>query len=162
MKPGFVFEVYLQPGEFFWGDESTRIKTLLGSCIAICMWHPGKLIGGMCHSLLPSRLKAVPGKVEARYVEEAVQLFMSEIYKSATKPADYQVKVFGGSEMFNLPNHSEVVSIGKKNIEATKVILKEKGFNIHVEHTGGTGHRNLIYDLWSGDAWLRHVEKAIS
>ena len=50
-------EIFLQPGEFYFGDAATRIRTLLGSCVAITLWHPARMIGGMCHYMLPNRQK---------------------------------------------------------------------------------------------------------
>ena len=48
-------EIFLQPGDFYFGDENTRLRSLLGSCVSITMWHPTKLIGGMCplHAAFP-------------------------------------------------------------------------------------------------------------
>ncbi|MBL8511280.1 MAG: chemotaxis protein CheD, partial [Betaproteobacteria bacterium] len=51
----FVMDIFLQPGEFYFGDADTRIRTLLGSCVSITMWHPTRRIGGMCHYMLPTR-----------------------------------------------------------------------------------------------------------
>ena len=48
-KPQSVIEIFLQPGELWFGDEQTRIRTILGSCVAVTLWHPGRRIGGMCH-----------------------------------------------------------------------------------------------------------------
>ena len=54
-KPPHVIEIFLQPGDFYFGDKDTRIRTILGSCVSITLWHPTRLIGGMCHFLLPFR-----------------------------------------------------------------------------------------------------------
>ena len=48
-------DVFLQPGDFYFGEAGTRIRTLLGSCVAITLWHPILHIGGMCHIMLPER-----------------------------------------------------------------------------------------------------------
>jgi len=45
----------LMPGELHFGGEVQSLKTLLGSCVALTLWHPKRRIGGMCHFLLPSR-----------------------------------------------------------------------------------------------------------
>jgi hypothetical protein len=62
-KPEFFIDIFLQPGEFYFGDHETRIRTLLGSCVAITMWHPRLRIGGMCHYLLPMH-RGRSGKTE--------------------------------------------------------------------------------------------------
>lgn len=47
------------PGD--WAIEAARpIATLLGSCVAVCLWDPQAKIGGMNHFMLPSRS---PGRV---------------------------------------------------------------------------------------------------
>ena len=46
-KPADAIEIFLHPGEFYFGDRHTRIRTLLGSCVSIILWHPRLLIGGM-------------------------------------------------------------------------------------------------------------------
>lgn len=58
-------EVILQPGELFFGKEDVVVKTLLGSCIAITLWHPEQKQGGMCHYMLPTRGNPRPGLMDA-------------------------------------------------------------------------------------------------
>ena len=82
------------------GDEDTRIKTLLGSCVSFTLWHPERKIGGMCHYMLPQRPRRNPGDpLDGRYAEDAMQMFMLELRHSRTLPSEYQVKLFGGGIM---------------------------------------------------------------
>ena len=48
-------EIFLNPGEYAFGTELDRIRTILGSCVAVTFWHPGLRLGAMCHYLLPAR-----------------------------------------------------------------------------------------------------------
>ncbi len=159
-KPDFILEIFLQPGEFYWGDSDTRIKTLLGSCVAICIWHPRLMVGGMSHSLLPTRGETKRGELSGRYIDESAELFLLDIAKSGTKPKDYEVKVFGGGNMFSEIKKTDSETVGDRNINMAREILKKYGFSIKKEHVGGDGHRNIIFDLWSGDVWLKHVDKS--
>ena len=55
-RPSDYMEIFLEPGEFqFTTDPDVRLRTLLGSCVALTMWHPKCRYGAMCHFLLPSR-----------------------------------------------------------------------------------------------------------
>lgn len=159
--PQSVVEVFLQPGEFYFGDRDTRIRTLLGSCVAITMWHPRLQVGGMCHFMLPSRHGGPSHEPDGRYANEAMLLFDKEIRAIAAKPSDFQVKVFGGGNMFQVPpscsHESECQHVSCRNVLSGRRLLKESGFNIVAEHVGDFGHRNVIFDVWSGDVWLRHV-----
>ena len=51
-------EVFLQPGEYAVCDASTRIRTVLGSCISMTLWSPLQRVGAMSHCLLPTRGRA--------------------------------------------------------------------------------------------------------
>jgi len=52
-EPDQLVEVVLGPGDLYFGDRRTRIRTLLGSCVAVTLWHPKAQIGGMCHYMMP-------------------------------------------------------------------------------------------------------------
>lgn len=90
-----VREVYLRPGDFCFGEGKLRLNTLLGSCISITMWHPLLVHGGMCHYMLPSR-NQLRGCLapDGKYGDEAMELFMFELKKRRTHPAQYQVNVY--------------------------------------------------------------------
>ncbi len=40
-----LIDVFLQPGEHFVGDADCRIRTLLGSCVSITLWHATRRLG---------------------------------------------------------------------------------------------------------------------
>lgn len=167
-KPDHVIEIFLQPGDFYFGDVNTRIRTILGSCVSITMWHPTRLIGGMCHFLLPSRPKDDDAALDGRYADEAMQMFLQEIRAARTHPAEYRVKVFGGGNMFHKaknenPGKPSANRTGKKfemdvagkNVLIARSLINKHGFRIDAEDLGGNGHRQLLFDIWSGHVWLR-------
>ena len=98
--------------------------------------------------------------LDGRYAEDAVQLFLQEIKKSRTHPRDYEVKMFGGGNQFPSQKNNEI-TVSDKNIELGRHLLSQYGFEVRREHMGGVGHRNVMFDLWSGDVWVKHVEKVI-
>ena len=67
----------------------TSLRTLLGSCIAITIWHPGRRIGGMCHFLLPSRARRPGDALDGRYGDEAMEAMMDLLKLTQTKPSEY-------------------------------------------------------------------------
>lgn len=155
--PPDVMDIFLQPGDFYFGDRNTRIRTLLGSCVAITIWHPKLHIGGMCHYMLPRRPShKTTSDLDGRYAEDVMQMFMQELKKSKTKPSEYTAKLFGGGNMFTQINKSTShTSISKQNIDFGRTVMAQYGFSVHAEDMGGAGHRNIIFDLWSGDVWVR-------
>jgi chemotaxis protein CheD len=160
--PRDILEIFLQPGEFYFGDEKTRIRTLLGSCVAITLWHPKLHIGGMSHYMLSDR--PGPKKTEplnGRYAIDVMEMFMRELRRSHTKPRDYQVKIFGGGRMFEHKgrNHD---GISERNVQVGRELVTRYGFTSIAEDLGGNGHRNVVLDLWSGDVWVRKMSKVLS
>lgn len=158
--PDFVLDVFLNPGEFYFGDGETRIRTLLGSCVAITLWHPRYRIGGMCHYLLPEgQQPAETHELDGRYADKAMLLFMREIRNAGTHPSEYEVKMFGGGRQFSGTSQDQRQNIPEKNIQTGKKLLLEHGFKLSSFHLGGSGHRKVILDNWSGHVWVQHVDR---
>jgi len=164
LKPDHIIEIFLQPGDFYFGDVNTRIRTILGSCVSITMWHPTRMIGGMCHFLLPTRPKSSGAALNGHYADEAMKMFLQEIKTAKTHPSEYRVKVFGGGNMFNHLKKEKSANPGDKqfdmdvpgrNVQVARSLITSSGFRIEAEDMGGNGHRQLIFDIWSGDVWVR-------
>ena len=160
--PAEILEIYLHPGEFYFGDRDTRIRTLLGSCVAITAWHPARRIGGMCHYLLPTRGKAGADAHGGRYADEAVELFRREMEAVGTRCCEYEIKLFGGGDQFPEVERSIAKTVAQRNLEAGRALVARNGFKIMKEDLGGTGYRNLVFDIWSGDVWVRKVPRHAS
>jgi len=160
--PSEFLEVFLNPGEFYFGEGDIRISTLLGSCVSIVLWHPIRRHGGMCHYMLDSRGIIVDG-LDGKYADEAMELFMIELKKRKTHPSEYTVKMFGGGNMFpNRKSANPEEDIGHRNIEAGHHLLDRYGFKLANEHVGGYGHRRLMLDLWNGDVWMKFTDNKTS
>ena len=46
--------IILNIGELAVSKESATLETILGSCVAVCLWDEQQRIGGLNHYLLPS------------------------------------------------------------------------------------------------------------
>ena len=80
-------EYFLQPGEFqFSDDPDVRLRTLLGSCVAITMWHPRRRYGAMCHYMLPTRGARRTGELDGRLGDEAYLMLLREAGRYGTDP----------------------------------------------------------------------------
>lgn len=151
--PAVQPDVFLHPGEFFFGSAPRRIGTLLGSCVSVTLWCPRHHIGGMCHILLPSRRRPPGSPLDGRYADEILELFANELHARNISPNTCQAKLFGGGNMF-AGNRAGTLGIGHRNIEAARRALAEHGLPVVAEHVGGTRHRRLSLDLATGHVWL--------
>ncbi|ABZ94039.1 Chemotaxis protein [Leptospira biflexa serovar Patoc strain 'Patoc 1 (Ames)'] len=153
-----VIDRFLNPGEIFFGDGHYRVRTLLGSCVSIVLWHPILQLGGMCHFLLPYPSDIKLEKTH-KYGIDAFQYFLNEIKKKRTKPTEYSAKIFGGSNMF-LNEEREILRndasslIGTKNAEFAKKILQENQIKIISEDLGGNQSRKIYFSVWDGEVWV--------
>lgn len=155
-KPDGVIEIFLQPGETYFGDRYTRLRTVLGSCVSLVFWHPQERVGGMCHFMLPSRGCRSGNGPDGRYADEAMQLMLGEIHANRLNPADFRLRIFGGSNMFPELTRRNALNIGQKNVEAALALLKNNCLTCVAQHVEGYGHRHLLFDVWSGHVHLRH------
>lgn len=155
-------EIFLQPGEYFVGDADYRIRTLLGSCVSIMLWHPARRIGAMSHFLLARRDMKPVSEFDARYGEEAMWLMVRELGRMGVAASDCQGKIFGGGEMFPHHARAHVINVGKNNGETARDLLRAHGIPIISESLFGIGHRQIIFDVNSGHVWSRQVNTADS
>lgn len=158
MRPATGTEIYLKPGELFFGDEAAFLRTVLGSCVAITMWHPARRIGGMCHFMLPGKAHSRRGgdASSARFAEGALKSMIREARRLGTREFDYEFKLFGGGNMFPGLAGSHNVPIGESNVRRARALLDALGVRPVAEHTGGYGQRVLMMDVSSGVVWMRH------
>lgn len=148
-----INEVFLNPGDFYFGEGHTRISTLLGSCVSITLWHPRHRIGGMCHYMLAERQRPSGTPPDGRFGSEAFELFLHNVKAAGTRPSEYQAKLFGGANMLSGPDGKQM-DIGPRNVAYGRQLLVDRQIALMVEHVGGSGRRKLHFDLWSGDVWL--------
>ncbi|MBN2994127.1 chemotaxis protein CheD, partial [Pseudomonas cedrina subsp. fulgida] len=117
-KPLGEAEVVLAPGQVSFATRPTRLRTLLGSCVAFTFWHPQRLFGGMCHFMLPARLRGNQ-PLDGKYADEALELLLRHARANGTRKQDYQVKVFGGGQMFPAQQHHlQAQNVANLNIRA--------------------------------------------
>jgi len=144
-------------GEHWFGGGSTRLTTLLGSCVALCLWHPVRRVGGLAHIVLPGRRRGEGmERLDPRYADEAVQLLRADIEATGTRLRDYDAKLFGGGDMLDVSrNRAAIMDVGRRNIEAVESLMALEGVNVRARHVGGQGHRKLVFDIMTGDVWLK-------
>jgi chemotaxis protein CheD len=124
-KPGeasfFYFDHHFQydavkvlPGEYFVSDQGIVIMTVLGSCIAACIWDSKANIGGMNHFMLPD---GDSQDAFGRYGSYAMELLINEMIKSGARREFMQAKIFGGAQVMHT---FTTMNVGERN---TKFVI---------------------------------------
>lgn len=150
--------VILHPGEVWFGQNPARVRTLLGSCVAITLWHPQLRIGGMCHYLLSGQTEqARHSDKPGYYATGAIRYFQQIIRSWRTRPWDYEVKMFGGGSMFSDTERYEGrLRVAESNIQHGQHLLEKAGFFVKARDLGGVRYRIILLELDSGDVWVRY------
>lgn len=151
-------DIYLQPGDYFVGHGNYTVRTLLGSCVSFTLWHPERRVGAMSHFLLPTRGTSTRPHPDARYGDEALELILQDLARFAVEPAQCHAKIFGGASMFPKHAHADAPHVGRRNGEAARSLLRAHGINVVSESLFGAGHRQIVFDVHSGDVWARHAQ----
>jgi chemotaxis protein CheD len=156
MKTG---SVYLQPGEWYFGNHAAVIETVLGSCVAIVARAPGGATFA-AHCMLPlwdgnPAVDAV-GKFVDRTVEEMLNLFA----RHGVPAAALEVKLFGGAGVFVLSHAHRALRVGQNNIDTATALLQNAGVRIVARQVGGRAGRKIIVDLISGTVLVRQLRPA--
>ncbi|KTT45667.1 chemotaxis protein CheD [Pseudomonas oryzihabitans] len=152
-------ELFLRPGDWYFGQGDRRIRTILGSCVSFVFWHPGRRLGGMTHALLPSRQRPAPGApLDGHYVDEALELMLNAIARHGGDLSGYQVHLYGGGNMFPQILRGRVKNIGDVNVDTALAQLARAGLRSIRTHVRGEGHRKLSLDLSDGRILIQQVE----
>ena len=105
--------VKVLPGEYYVTTDELVIMTVLGSCIAACIWDPKVRVGGMNHFMLPEGGSDSGG----RYGSYAMELLINEMMKLGARRETMQAKVFGGGQVMS---SFTTMNVGERN---TKFVL---------------------------------------
>ena len=90
---------FLYPSAIFASPEPYVIKTILGSCVAVCFWDRVLKIGGMCHYMLP--FWNGEGLASPKYGNIAIEKLLEKMYALGSNRFNIVAKVFGGGEIID-------------------------------------------------------------
>lgn len=120
--------VNISIGEYFASKTPAIIHTLLGSCVAVCLYDPYRRIGGMNHILLPGKADMKHFDVRARYGINAMELLINKMMTLNAGRRQLVAKVFGGAHV--IPMISREHGIGQKNAEFILDFCRIEGIKV--------------------------------
>ena len=151
--PNTLREIYLLPGELHCASEPTVISTVLGSCVAVCLWDKTRRVGGMNHFVLPHD---VDSHVNPRYGDAAIDQLKQLLLSSGSHVGHIKAKVFGGANV--LPVNSAGDTVGRKNIELALERLRSHGIPLIAQATGGVSGYMIKFNSSTGQATIRKLD----
>ncbi len=164
-KPGeasfFYFDHHFQfnavkvlPGEYFVSGENIVIMTVLGSCIAACLWDSRARVGGMNHFMLP---ESDSTDVSGRYGSYAMELLINEMLKLGARRETMQAKIFGGGQV--MANFT-TMNVGERNTSFVVNYLQTERIPIVSEDVLDIYPRKVVFFPATGKAMVKRLAHA--
>jgi chemotaxis protein CheD len=154
--------VYLKPGEWFYGRQHVYVKTILGSCVAVTMFHGKSGLSAICHALMPTcdeqRGCCGPCRNYARYAECIVRRMGEVFFERGFKADDIEVKLFGGADSLSIHAGSKSsLRVGARNVAQARETIEEQGFKLGTSDVGGKVGRKLLFNAANGEVFMKRM-----
>ena len=133
-------------------DATVVLTTILGSCVAACLWDPVAGVGGMNHFLLANRPEE--GGAGYRYGSHAMELLINDLLKKGAVRTRLRAKLFGGAMM-----QSSFGKIGRENADFALRFVRDEGFALESQSLLGTQARRIRFVPTTGTAQQRLVSE---
>ncbi len=132
----------------------TVISTLLGSCVAACLFDPVAHVGGMNHFLLPEPGAGPCNRAELEhYGIHAMELLINDMMKQGAQKHRLRAHLYGGANIM-----SGLRSIGSSNAAFAREFMRTEGIPISHERLGGTQPLKVEFQPYDGRARAQAVE----
>ncbi len=143
------------PGEFYVSKNDELITTVLGSCIAACVYDDKLGIGGINHFMLPiqkgERIDQAHS-LSCRYGNWAMEYLINEVLKNGASRANLKVKLFGGGKII-----SAMTDIGIGNISFANAYIAEEALNLVAHDMGGPWPRKIFFNPHNGKVQVKKL-----
>ncbi|MFP4023226.1 MAG: chemotaxis protein CheD [Thiohalospira sp.] len=146
---------FLYPAALYASKEPFQINTILGSCVAVCLYDPVLKYGGMCHYMLP--LWNGDGLASPKYGNIAIEKLVEKMINFGSKKFNLKAKIFGGGEVIETENPK--FNVGQRNIVFAKEMLAEENIPVVSSSVGGKLGRKIIFFTDTGEVKQRYVQK---
>jgi len=146
---------FLHPSTMYVSKDPKWIITILGSCVAVCMYDPKRGIGGINHFMLP--YWNGDGLESPKYGNVAIGQLFTKMLDFGAKKEDIVCKIFGGGEV--LGENSLIFNVGKRNIEIAIKLIGEMNISVVNSSTGGKLGRKIYFNSTTGEVLQKYLLK---
>lgn len=144
-------QVSLMQGDIHFTADRKVLTTVLGSCVAVCLWDKQHSFGGMNHFVLPSDRS---GEKSTRYGDVAIDELVAGLVRLGSRIPDLQAKVFGGAAVLPFGGGQ---TVGQNNVQLALERLRRDHIRITAQRTGGTLGMQVRFHTQTGEAFVRHL-----
>jgi two-component system, chemotaxis family, protein-glutamate methylesterase/glutaminase len=150
-------KVFALPGDIVVSKQKEVIGTLLGSCVAICLYHRKGGWGGLNHYMMP-RLSMDSGLESGKYGDYSLDKLIQRLLLWDGNIRHLEAKVYGGGDVVG--HLSSGRGIGMKNIMFAQERLHELGINIIDKDVGSDFGRKIYFNTQTGEVEVLKIAKS--
>ena len=142
-----------------WIVETAKpVATLLGSCVAVCLYDPALKLGGMNHFMLPEMSKRDHADTDMTLSGNyAMEALLNAMMIKGAKKARLTAKAFGGGAI--IKGLTAGIGIGERNVSFAREWLSRENIPIAASDFLGPWSRKVVFDPQSGDVFCRRMSR---
>ena len=149
-----IEEHFLFPSALFASKTPHQVQTILGSCVAVCLYDERLRWGGMNHYMLPWwDGKGVPSP---KYGDVAIEGLVEKMIMMGSQKYNLVAKVFGGASQHSLGDTG--MQIGLRNIATAENKLDSYGIKIVAKNVGGKQGRKIVFHTETGQVFMKYLD----
>src|SRR6187549_411726 len=148
-------QIFLLPGQWAVPHEPSEVTTILGPCVAVCLFDRARGMGGMNHFLLAAGGGA--GRERSRYGDTSCEDLVQCLFASGSRTEDLEARIVGGANVGRL-SAAEGESLGERNAEMARAVLRRHGIEVGFEDTGGPNARRLRFRTGVGILEVKTID----
>lgn len=152
-------QIFLLPGQWAVPHEPSELTTILGPCVAVCLFDRARGMGGMNHFLLAGG--GGSSRERSRYGDTSCEDLVQCLFASGSRPGDLEARIVGGANVGRLSS-PEGESLGERNAEMARTVLRRHHIEIGFEDTGGSSARRLRFRTGAGILEVKTIDGASS
>lgn len=146
--------VTIYAGEYYVSCNGEGISTILGSCIAVCLYDEDLGIGGMNHFMLPSAT-SIQHEDPYRYGDRSIDTLVASLEAEGVDRSNLKAKIFGGGNV--IYSMDDNCTIGSINIHFAKNHLENLGIQIVNEDVGTNTGRTITFLPHSSEVYVKRI-----
>lgn len=139
-------------------DADVELGTVLGSCVAACLFDPVAHVGGMNHFLLAEPPASHdPGQVDVHYGVYLMELLINEMLAKGAIKSRIRGHLYGGANL-----RAGMAPIGSANAAFARTFLEQERIQLMREDLGGNCARRVDFRPATGQVRCRTVENTLA
>jgi len=139
-------------------DPGTELGTVLGSCVASCLFDPEARVGGMNHFLLAEPPASHDrSEVDVHYGVYLMELLINEMLSQGAVKQRIRAHLYGGAHL-----RAGMAPIGSANAAFARSFLSQERIPLMREDLGGICARRVDFRPATGQVRCRTVENTLA